>query len=61
MKYVREHPDLLAAYDAINNDQTMEAWGRWHWETYGQQEDGRQSPIADECEKKTAGWIEWIH
>jgi len=48
--YVREHADLAITYQATNGGKTMEDWGRWHWETHGQHEDSRQSPITSPYE-----------
>jgi len=41
--YVRNYPDLLAAYNASGGGQSMSAWGRAHYDAYGRGE-GRNVP-----------------
>ena len=41
-RYVREHSDLAMLYQATNGGKSIEEWGKWHWETYGQREEGRE-------------------
>jgi hypothetical protein len=37
--YVQNNPDILAAYNAGNgNGATMDQFGQWHWNTFGQNE-----------------------
>ena len=33
--YVRHHPDLFAAYNTSGGSQTIESWGRAHYEKFG--------------------------
>ena len=40
--YVQLNSDLAMSYQATNGGKTMEEWGRWHWETYGQHDEGRE-------------------
>ena len=39
-EYVRSYPDLLAAYNK-GKDQTIEDFGKWHWQTHGHLEHRR--------------------
>jgi len=36
--YVRVHDDLLAAYNVSKDNQSIEAWGKLHYENFGQSE-----------------------
>lgn len=33
--YVQAYPDLLEVYNRGNHNMSMSDWGRWHWSTYG--------------------------
>ena len=41
--YVRNNPDLLAAYNASGGGRTIDAWGKSHYDAYGKAE-GRTLP-----------------
>jgi 4-amino-4-deoxy-L-arabinose transferase-like glycosyltransferase len=43
--YVRNNPDLLTAYKVSERAQSIEAWGKSHYNTYGKAE-GRGLPVA---------------
>ena len=49
--YVREHSDLAMLYQATNGGKSIEEWGKWHWETYGQYEEDRQPLITSPYER----------
>ncbi len=50
-RYVRQNSDLAIIYQATNGGKTMDEWGRWHWETYGQHEEGRELFEASSYER----------
>ena len=49
--YVRDYPDLLAAYKVSDSAQSIQAWGKAHYNTYGKAE-GR--PLPASCSSSTA-------
>ena len=49
--YVREHSDLAMLYQATNGGKSIEEWGKWHWETYGQYEEDKQLLIISPYER----------
>lgn len=45
--YVQNNPDLLSDFNSPENPfSDMAAFGKWHWETHGKNESGRQMPMA---------------
>ena len=44
--YVRNYPDLLAAYNATGGGQKIEDWGKAHYNSWGKSE-GRVAPIGN--------------
>ncbi|MDB3945566.1 pentapeptide repeat-containing protein [Gammaproteobacteria bacterium] len=44
--YVRNYPDLLAAYKKTGGANPIEDWGKWHWDNHGQFSESRTLPVA---------------
>ena len=43
--YVRNYPDLLVAFKKRGGNKTIEAWGKWHWENHGKNNEARSLPV----------------
>ena len=47
--YVQNNPDLIAAYNAHPNGETIQQWGQNHWNNYGQHESRSYTPTTGQA------------